>query len=198
MSDQVRRAQVQRQTAETQIELEFSLDGTGQAQVETGMGFFDHLLTAFARHGGFDLKVSAQGDLEVDPHHTVEDTGICLGQAIAQALGDKAGVQRFGHSYVPMDEVLARAVVDLAGRSFLVMEAGFQGFQVGDFPVSLAREFFRGLVDRARLALHLDLLRGGNDHHALEALFKAFGRALGQAAQRSERVQGIPSTKGSL
>ena len=198
MSDDRRSARIERKTAETEIELEFCLDGSGAWEVETGIGFFDHMLAAFARHGLFDLKVRCRGDLEVDPHHTVEDVGICLGRAIAQAAGDKAGIQRFGHSYVPMDEALGRAVIDLSGRAYLVLEAGFQEGQVGDFPVSLTREFFRAVADNAKINLHLDLLRGENDHHGIEALFKACGRALDQATLRSERVRGILSTKGSL
>jgi imidazoleglycerol-phosphate dehydratase len=198
MSNDRRTARIQRRTAETEIDLELCLDGSGQARVGTGIGFFDHLLTAFARHGLFDLVVHCQGDLHVDPHHTVEDIGICLGQAIARAAGDKSGIQRFGHSYVPMDEALARAVVDLSGRSFLALEATFRDLQVGGFPVSLVREFFRAAADQGRMTLHLDLLRGDNDHHGIEALFKAFGRALDQASLRSGRVAGIPSTKGAL
>lgn len=198
MSDDRRSARIERKTAETDIELEFCLDGSGAWEVETGIGFFDHMLAAFARHGLFDLQVRCQGDLEVDPHHTVEDVGICLGLAVAQAIGDKAGIQRFGHSYVPMDEALARAVIDLSGRAYLVLEAGFQEGQVGGFPVSLTREFFRAVADNAKINLHLELLRGDNDHHGIEALFKACARALDQATLRSERIRGILSTKGSL
>jgi len=198
MRDDRRSARIQRKTAETEIDLEFCLDGSGEARIETGIGFFDHMLTAFARHGLFDLTVQGAGDLEVDAHHTVEDIGICLGQAIDQALGDKAGLQRFGHSYVPMDEALARVAVDLSGRSYLVVQADFQGAQVGDFPVGLVREFFRAVADQGELNLHVDLLRGNNDHHSIEAMFKAWGCALDQASRRSPRVKGIPSTKGSL
>jgi imidazoleglycerol-phosphate dehydratase len=198
MSAQRRAARIQRRTAETQIELELGLDGSGQYQVETGIGFFDHMLAAFARHGNFDLKIRCQGDLEVDAHHTVEDVGICLGQAMDQALGDKQGIQRYGHSYVPMDEALARVVVDLSGRSFLAFQAAFADERVGDLPAGLVKEFFRAVADQGRLNLHIDLLRGGNDHHGIEAIFKAFGRALDQACLRSGRVQGIPSTKGAL
>ena len=191
-------ARIQRRTAETDIELELGLDGSGESEVATGIGFFDHMLRAFARHGLFDLRVKCAGDLEVDPHHTVEDVGICLGQAVDQALGDKAGLQRFGHSYVPMDDALARVVVDLSGRSYLVLQAAFDAERVGDFPVALVREFFRAVADHGRLNLHIDLLRGTDAHHSIEAIFKAFGRALDQASQRSGRVEGIPSTKGSL
>ena len=198
MSDDKRTAQIQRRTSETEIDLEFCLDGSGEAQVDTGVGFFDHMLTAFARHGLFDLKVHCKGDLEVDAHHTVEDVGICLGQAIERALGDKAGIQRFGHSYVPMDEALARAAIDLSGRSYLVIEADLREIQVGEFPVALAPEFFRALADNAKMNLHVDLLRGSNDHHGIEAMFKAFARALDLASQRSGRSKEIPSTKGTL
>ncbi len=189
---------VQRRTSETDIEVELGLDGSGQLQIDTGIGFFDHMLTAFARHGLFDLKLKCRGDLHVDPHHTVEDVGICLGQAIALALGDKAGIQRFGHSYVPMDEALARAVIDLSGRPYLVLQAAFHGPQVGGLPVGLVREFMRALADQARMNLHLDLLRGSDDHHGIEALFKACGRALAQAVAQRPGEQGVPSTKGVL
>lgn len=197
MSDQ-REARIKRKTVETDIDLVLCIDGGGESRVSTGVGFFNHMLTAFARHGLFDLEVACQGDLEVDPHHTVEDVGICLGQALHRSLGDKAGLRRFGHSYVPMDEALARAVVDLSGRSCMVLEAGFREERVGDFPTVLTREFMRAVADHGRLNLHLDLLRGSDAHHGIEALFKAFGRALDQASQRDGRVAGIPSTKGSL
>ena len=197
MSDR-REARIQRKTAETDIDLALCIDGAGESRVSTGVGFFDHMLRAFARHGLFDLEVACQGDLEVDPHHTVEDVGICLGQALHRSLGDKAGLRRFGHSYVPMDEALARAAVDLSGRSCMVLEAGFQEERVGDFPTVLTREFMRAVADHGRFNLHLDLIRGSDAHHGIEALFKAFGRALDQASQRDGRVAGIPSTKGSL
>ena len=197
MSDR-REARIQRRTAETDVDLTLCIDGGGEAQAATGVGFFDHVLRAFARHGLFDLEVTCRGDLEVDPHHTVEDVGICLGRALHRALGDKAGLRRFGHSYVPMDEALARAAVDLSGRSYLVLEAGFREERVGDFPTALTREFMRAVADWGRFNLHLDLLRGGDAHHGIEALFKALGRALDQASQRDGRVAGIPSTKGSL
>lgn len=197
MSDR-REARIQRKTAETDIDLALCIDGAGESRVSTGVGFFDHMLRAFARHGLFDLEVACQGDLEVDPHHTVEDVGICLGQALHRSLGDKAGLRRFGHSYVPMDEALARAAVDLSGRSCMVLEAGFKEERVGDFPTVLTREFMRAVADHGRLNLHLDLIRGSDAHHGIEALFKAFGRALDQASQRDGRVAGIPSTKGSL
>ena len=193
-----RSARIKRKTAETDIDLELVLDGKGDASVATGIGFFDHMLTAFARHGLFDLEVRCAGDLEVDAHHTVEDVGICLGQAIDRALADKASLQRFGHCYVPMDEALARAVVDLSGRSYLVLQAAFADHMVGEFPVTMMREFFRATADHGHLNLHLDLLRGTNDHHGIEALFKAFARALDQASLVSGRIEGIPSTKGRL
>ena len=198
MSEEKRSDRIERRTTETQIDLELCLDGGGECRVETGIGFFDHMLNAFARHGLFDLVIECQGDLEVDAHHTVEDVGICLGQAIDQALGDKVGIQRYGHSYVPMDEALARAAIDLSGRAYLVMRAAFSSEQVGELPVALVREFFYAVADQGRMNLHLDLLRGQNDHHGIEALFKAFARALDMASQKSDRVQGIPSTKGAL
>ncbi len=193
-----RTAQVQRQTTETDIDLRLCLDGSGQAQVETGIGFFDHMLTAFARHGLCDLEIRCLGDLQVDAHHTVEDVGICLGEAINQALGSKEGIVRFGHSYVPMDDALARAVVDLSGRAYLELQANFSEERVGEFPAALVREFCRAVADRGRMNLHIDLLRGTDAHHGIEAIFKAFGRALDQASLLSERVGGVPSTKGSL
>lgn len=198
MSEDARSARIERRTTETQIELTLCLDGNGQCTAETGIGFFDHMLNAFARHGLFDLQIRCQGDLHVDAHHTVEDIGICLGQAINQALGDKAGIVRYGHSYVPMDEALARAAVDLSGRAYLVLEAAFNDELVGELPVALVREFFYAVADQGRMNLHLDLLRGQNDHHGIEALFKAFGRALDMASGKSARVHGIPSTKGAL
>jgi len=191
-------ARIQRRTAETDIDLEFGLDGEGEYRIETGIGFFDHMLAAFARHGLFSLNLTCEGDLEVDAHHTVEDVGLGLGQAVDQALGDRIGLRRFGFSYVPMDEALARVVVDLSGRPYLVIEAPFCQFQVGNFPVVLVDEFFRAVANQGRLNLHIDLLRGSNDHHSIEAIFKSFGQALGQAAQLSERIQGVLSTKGSL
>ncbi len=198
MSEEKRSARIERRTTETQIDLELCLDGGGECRVETGIGFFDHMLNAFARHGLFDLVVQCQGDLDVDAHHTVEDIGICLGQAIDQALGDKVGIQRYGHSYVPMDEALARTAIDLSGRAYLVLRAAFNDERVGELPVALVREFFYAVADQGRMNLHLDLLRGQNDHHGIEALFKSFARALDMASQKSDRVQGIPSTKGAL
>ena len=193
-----REARIERETSETRIDLTLRIDGTGLSQIETGVGFFDHMLTAFARHGLFDLTLSCQGDLDVDAHHTVEDVGICLGQALDRALGDKVGIQRFGHSYVPMDDALARVVADLSGRAYLVLAPGFHGGSVGDLPVGLVAEFFRAVADHGKLNLHIDLLRCANDHHGIEAIFKAFGRALDQATSLSDRVGGVPSTKGRL
>lgn len=191
-------ARIERRTAETEIAIELGLDGSGSADVSTGVGFFDHMLTAFARHGLFDLSVSCKGDLEVDAHHTVEDVGICLGQALDAALGDKKSLCRFGHSYVPMDDALARVVVDLSGRAFLQYQAGFGEAGVGELPVGLVREFMRALAVQGQLNLHVDLLRGTDAHHGIEAIFKALGRALDQATGLDARVDGIPSTKGSL
>lgn len=193
-----RSARIQRRTAETDIDLTLALDGSGACRSETGIGFFDHMLSAFARHGLFDLDLACRGDLDVDAHHTVEDVGICLGRALSEALGDRAGIARFGHSLVPMDEALARAVVDLSGRPYLVYDAAFSEERIGAFPASLGLEFFRALSDHARANLHLDLLRGTNAHHGVEALFKAAARALRQAVERDPRVHGIPSTKGVL
>ena len=193
-----RTATVQRKTTETDIALSLTLDGSGTCRTDTGVGFFDHMLSAFARHGLLDLEVTCKGDLHVDAHHTVEDVGICLGQALGQALGDKAGIARFGHSYVPMDEALARVAVDLSGRAYLVCNAAFAGERIGDFPAALAQEFFRAVADNARANVHLDLIRCGNAHHGAEALFKALGRALNQACALDPRIQGPLSTKGSL
>lgn len=191
-------ARIERQTSETDIQLELCLDGQGTCRIETGIGFFDHMLNAFARHGLFDLQVHCAGDLHVDQHHSVEDVGICLGMAIDKALAGKEGIQRYGHSYVPMDEALARSVVDLSGRAYLVLSAQFCDQRIGDFPTALVREFFQAVAGQARMNLHIDLLRCANDHHGVEAIFKAFGRALDAASLRSDRVHGVPSTKGAL
>ena len=193
-----RQAHIERATSETRIQLTLDLDGQGRSQVATGIGFFDHMLAAFARHGLFDLDLACEGDLQVDAHHTVEDVGICLGQAIARAAGTKDGIQRFGHSYVPMDDALARVVVDLSGRPYLVVSPALPPGSVGELPLALVPEFFRAVADHGRLNLHIDLLRSANDHHGIEAIFKAFGRALDQATLPSDRVAGVPSTKGSL
>lgn len=198
MNQQQRLARVERRTSETDIELELCLDGSGECSVETGIGFFDHMLNAFSRHGLFDLKVQCKGDLHIDPHHSVEDVGICLGQAIDKALAGKEAIQRYGHSYVPMDEALARAVVYLSGRSHLVFSAAFCDENVGAFPTALVREFFQAVAAQGRMNLHVDLLRSANYHHGIEAIFKAFARALDAASLRSERIRGVPSTKGAL
>ena len=194
---QPRRGEVQRRTAETDIKLVLGLDGQGRAQVETGIGFFDHLLTALARHGTFDLEVHCRGDLHVDGHHTVEDTGLCLGQALRQALGDKAGIRRFGHAYVPMDEALVLAAIDISGRPYLAYDLAPSG-RVGEFDAELGEEFFRAVVNTAGITLHLRQLAGRNSHHILEAGFKAFARALRDAVALDPRVVGVPSTKGVI
>ncbi len=193
-----RSARIARTTSETDIELELVVDGSGTSDINTGIGFFDHMLTAFARHGCFDLQLRCKGDLQVDQHHTVEDVGICLGQAVDKALGSKEGITRFGHAYVPMDDSLARVVIDLSGRSYLVLEPPFDEAAVGEFPVGLVVEFFRAVADHGNANIHIDLLRVANNHHGIEAIFKAFGRALDSASLHSPRVQGVPSTKGSL
>ena len=194
-----RSASVSRDTQETQITLSVNLDGTGVANLNTGLPFFEHMLTQIARHGVLDLDVQAQGDLEVDAHHTVEDVGIVLGQAITRAVGDKTGICRYGHAYVPLDEALSRAVVDFSGRPGLTYNVKYVRSRIGDFDVDLLREFFQALVNHAQITVHLDSLRGNNAHHQAETLFKAFGRALRMAVTADDRMQGqIPSTKGSL
>lgn len=175
-----------------------TIDGTGQAQVATGVGFLDHMLTLFAKHGLFDLEVVCRGDLQIDDHHSVEDIGITLGQALAEALGDKAGIARYGSAVVPMDEALCRAVIDLSGRFYLVYQVETSRNRVGAFSVEMAEHFWRSFAEAARCNLHIDLLRGRNTHHILEATFKATARALRQATERDARVQGVPSTKGVL
>lgn len=193
-----RQARIDRKTTETDIRLDLTVDGAGSCDAQTGIGFFDHMLTALARHGQLDLEVVCQGDLEVDAHHTVEDVGICLGQALGEALGDKAGITRFGSAYVPMDEALARAAVDFSGRPYLVFNATFEEEMIGAFPSALADEFFRSVADHARINLHIDLIRGSNAHHAVEAIFKAVARAIRTAVAIDPGVRGIPSTKGVL
>ncbi len=194
-----RRASVSRDTKETQIALSVNLDGTGVANLATGLPFFEHMLTQIARHGLIDLDVQAKGDLEVDAHHTVEDVGIVLGQAITQAVGDRTGIQRYGHAYIPLDEALSRAVVDFSGRPGLEYRVDYVRGRIGDFDVDLLREFFQGLVNHAQITVHLDNLRGNNAHHQAETLFKAFGRALRMAVTPDARMAGqVPSTKGSL
>lgn len=192
-------ARIERDTRETRIALSVNLDGVGTARLATGIGFFDHMLEQVARHGLIDIDIEAQGDLEVDAHHTVEDVGICLGQALTEALGDKAGLTRYGHALVPLDEALSRVVVDLSGRPGLFYAVAYPRARIGDFDVDLIREFFQGLVNHARVTLHIDNLRGDNAHHIAETVFKAFGRALRAAASADARLAGaMPSTKGSL
>ncbi|MBL8540532.1 MAG: imidazoleglycerol-phosphate dehydratase HisB [Burkholderiales bacterium] len=195
----MRTARIARQTLETEIEVALGLDGTGCARLATGVPFLDHMLDQIARHGMLDLEVTARGDLHVDAHHTVEDVGITFGQALAKALGDKQGVRRYGHAYVPLDEALSRVVVDLSGRPGLEFHATFTRGRVGEFDVDLVYEFFQGLVNHAKMTLHIDNLRGRNAHHQVETIFKAFGRALRVAVEADPRAAGLtPSTKGSL
>jgi imidazoleglycerol-phosphate dehydratase len=193
-----RKAVVKRKTRETDIELSLGLDGEGRSKIATGVGFLDHMLTSFATHGRFDLDVRCKGDLHVDAHHSVEDVGIALGQALKQALGDKQGIVRFGHAYCPLDEALSRCVIDLSGRPWLHFEVKFKAQKVGDMPTELFEDFFWALADHGRLNLHLDLIRGRNAHHIAETLFKSSSRALSMAVARDPRVKGVPSTKGSL
>jgi len=194
-----RTARVERNTAETRIAVEVNLDGSGEARIETGVAFLDHMLDQVARHGMLDLAVRAAGDLHIDAHHTVEDVGITLGQAVRQALGDKKGLARYGHAYVPLDEALARVVVDLSGRPGLEFHVKFSRAMIGTFDVDLVHEFFQGFVNHAQVTLHVDGLRGDNAHHQAETAFKAFGRALRMAIAADPRAAGtVPSTKGSL
>jgi imidazoleglycerol-phosphate dehydratase len=193
-----RTAHIHRVTGETDVSLSLGLDGSGVGERRTGVGFFDHLLDAVARHGGLDLDVGVQGDLETGAHHTVEDTGIALGQALDQALGDRSGIARFGHAVVPMDEARAACSIDVSGRPFTDFAAGFPAERVGDFDTDLAEEFFRAVANAAKLTLHLSLEAGTNAHHMVEVSFKAFARALRQAVAEDPRVQGVPSTKGLL
>ncbi|MCB2026127.1 MAG: imidazoleglycerol-phosphate dehydratase HisB [Burkholderiaceae bacterium] len=194
-----RTAEVRRDTAETKITVRLNLDGTGRSQLATGIGFFDHMLDQIARHGMIDLEVEAQGDLHIDGHHTVEDVGITIGQAVKQAVGDKKGITRYGHSYVPLDEALSRVVIDFSGRPGLVTDVAFTSGMIGTFDTQLLHEFFQGFVNHAFVTLHIDNLKGVNAHHQAETIFKAFGRALRMALERDPRAAGqIPSTKGSL
>ncbi|HEU4681838.1 MAG TPA: imidazoleglycerol-phosphate dehydratase HisB [Gemmatimonadales bacterium] len=194
-----RSAEVTRTTNETDLRVRIDIDGHGQASIRTGIGFFDHMLTAFAKHGLMDLTVEARGDLHVDGHHTVEDTGIVLGQAIAQALGDRAGIRRYADTLIPLDEALVRCVVDISGRPYLSYQIDIPKWQMlGEYDVFLTPEFFRALVLNAELTVHLDLIRGDNPHHIVEAAFKAFARALDAATTLDPRVSGAPSTKGIL
>jgi imidazoleglycerol-phosphate dehydratase len=193
-----RRARVERATKETTITTTVNLDGSGRAELATGVPFLDHMLDQVARHGMFDLVVEAKGDLHIDAHHTVEDVGITLGQGVRQALGDKAGLTRYGHAYVPLDEALSRAVIDLSGRPGLEYHVPFTRAMIGTFDVDLVHEFFQGFVNHALVTLHLDNLRGDNAHHQAETVFKAFAKALRMAVTPDSRVSGVPSTKGTL
>ncbi len=195
----MRHAEITRNTAETQIRVELDLDGSGRARLASGVPFLDHMLDQIARHGLVDLVVEARGDLHIDAHHTVEDIGITIGQALARAIGDKRGVRRYGHAYVPLDEALSRVVIDFSGRPGLVWQVAFTRAMIGYFDVDLAHEFFQGLVNHAQVTVHVDNLRGDNAHHQCETIFKAFGRALRMAAEADPRALGeIPSTKGTL
>ncbi len=192
-------ASVERNTLETQINVRLNLEGSGESQFKTGIPFFEHMLDQVSRHGMIDLTIQAVGDLEIDDHHTVEDVGITLGQAFAQAVGDKKGMTRYGHAYVPLDEALSRVVIDFSGRPGLFYEINFTRSVVGGFDVDLFREFFQGFVNHAQVTLHIDNLKGENSHHQIETVFKAFGRALRMALSPDPRMSGIvPSTKGSL
>ena len=194
-----RTAQIERNTLETQIRVRLDLDGSGRAKFRTGVPFLEHMLDQIARHGLIDIDIAADGDLHIDAHHTVEDVGITLGQTLAAALGDKQGVRRYGHAYVPLDEALSRVVIDLSGRPGLIYNLDFTRAMIGGFDVDLFREFFRGLVNHAGMTLHIDNLRGDNAHHQAETVFKAFGRALRMAVEPDARMGGImPSTKGML
>ena len=194
-----RTAVVQRDTLETRIRVELNLDGSGSGRFVTGIPFLEHMLDQVARHGVVDLDIQAEGDLQIDAHHTVEDIGITIGQALAQALGDKKGIRRYGHAYVPLDEALSRVVIDFSGRPGLEMHADFRRSHIGQFDVDLFHEFFQGLVNHARMTLHIDGLRGNNAHHVAETIFKAFGRALRMAAEPDPRMTEVtPSTKGAL
>jgi len=189
---------VERKTRETDITIQLNLDGEGKTAIDTGIPFFDHMLELFGRHGLFDLRVKARGDLEVDYHHTVEDLGICLGQALFEALGEKKGICRYGAATLPMDEALASVAVDCGGRSFLVYNPKIRKIKINDFNVGLFREFFRAFTDQARIALHINVLYGNDVHHVIEAVFKGLGRALRAATELDPRVKGVPSTKGRL
>jgi imidazoleglycerol-phosphate dehydratase len=191
-------SKIQRSTAETQIELELELDGSGQSQIDTGVGFLDHMLVLFARHGAFDLAVTAKGDLHVDQHHTVEDVGICLGQAIKQALGDKSGIRRYGHFTLPMEESLVSTTVDLGGRYYLVFQAPIPTAKIGEFDSELVEDFWQAVAANALCNLHIVLHHGRNSHHISEAIFKCAARALRVAAEQDPRTRGVPSTKGTL
>jgi len=194
-----RKAEISRDTLETQISVSLNLDGTGKSNFETGVAFLDHMMDQIARHGMIDLDIRAMGDLHIDAHHTVEDIGITLGQAFSKAMGDKKGITRYGHSYVPLDEALSRVVIDFSGRPGLEFHADFKRGMIGEFDVDLFHEFFQGFVNHANATLHIDNIRGRNAHHIAETIFKAFGRAVRMAIEPDQRMQGIlPSTKGAL
>ena len=195
----MRIAEIKRNTLETQIAAAINLDGTGISKLDSGLGFLDHMLDQIARHGMMDISVAAKGDLHIDAHHTVEDIGITLGQAFAQAIGDKKGIRRYGHAYVPLDEALSRVVLDLSGRPGLEFQVQFTRARIGEFDVDLIHEFFQGFANHAQVTLHIDNLRGHNAHHQAETIFKAFGRALRMAVEADPRMAGtMPSTKGAL
>lgn len=194
----MRRAEIARKTNETDVSLSFFIDGKGVSNITTGVGFLDHMLTLFVRHGMFDFDLNASGDLDVDSHHTVEDIGIVLGQAIKEALGDKKSISRYGTSFVPMDEALAMVSLDISGRPFLVFDAEFSNDRVGEMDTELFEEFFRAVAFNAGITLHIKVLHGSNNHHVIEAVFKAFGRALAEAATLDGRIEGVLSTKGIL
>ncbi|MFZ5537796.1 MAG: imidazoleglycerol-phosphate dehydratase HisB [Pseudomonadota bacterium] len=199
MSQTSRRAYVSRDTLETRVRVQLDLDGTGRGEFRTGVPFLEHMLDQIARHGLFDLTVECEGDLHIDDHHTVEDIGITLGMALAQAVGDKRGIRRYGHAYVPLDEALSRVVIDLSGRPGLVFACDFTRASIGRFETQLVQEFFQGFVNHARATLHIDNLRGANAHHQAETIFKAFGRALRMACEPDPRLgDALPSTKGAL
>ena len=195
----IRKSSIERNTLETQITVKLNLDGSGKANFDTGVPFLDHMLDQIARHGLFDLDIQAKGDLHIDAHHTVEDIGITLGQAMSAALGDKKGIKRYGHAYVPLDEALSRVVIDFSGRPGLEYSADYPRGTIGAFDVDLIHEFFQGFVNHANVSLHIDCLKGNNAHHIAETIFKAFGRAMRMALEDDPRMQGMmPSTKGSL
>ena len=194
----MRSAKVHRKTKETDVRVELDLDGSGQSSVSIGLPFLEHMLELFAKHGLFDLQITCQGDLEIDDHHSVEDIAITLGQALVEALGDKAGINRYGEAVVPMDEALCRSVIDLSGRFYLVYEVSVRRQMIGNFSVELAEHFWRSFAETAKFNLHIDCLRGRNTHHILEGTFKASARALRAAVERNSRIVGVPSTKGSL
>jgi len=197
-ANNIRQADIRRKTKETDVRVRLNLDGSGQSRIAIGVPFLEHMLELFAKHGLFDLEVKCDGDLEIDDHHSVEDIAITLGQALAQALADKAGINRYGEAVVPMDEALCRSVIDLSGRFYLVYEVPTKRQKIGNFSVELAEHFWRSFAETAKFNLHIDCLRGRNTHHILEGTFKASARALRQAVERNDRVAGVPSTKGSL